>query len=112
MIQADLFTVYNTSMRKRRIEIVKQTLRDVPDARDNQKRLLVEVWKRELGYNCFCIPHILKLCSSPSGIDRDRRRLEVLKLFPRSEDKYRAFKDYKDEMSEHSREKKWSDSYD
>lgn len=111
MIQADIFT-YTQSVRKRRIEIVKQVLRENPKARDDQKELLISVWKKELGYNAFHPDNIRKLCSSPSGIDRDRRRPEVLKLFPRTEDKYQAYEEYKDEFSDHSREKKWSDSYD
>ena len=88
-------------MRKKRIDTVIKVLQSNPKARDNGKELLVDVWVRELDGNLFTPENIKRFCSSPSGIDRDRRRPEVLKRFPRSERKFNAFKKYTDEMSDH-----------
>lgn len=92
-------TPYVGEMRRKRVETVKEVLREFPLARTSQKELLLQVWKKELGYNVFSIDNIRALCSSPSGIDRDRRRPEVLKEFPRKDDKFDAYLSYKDEFS-------------
>lgn len=86
---------------KRRQQIVLDVLRTNGKARDNGKELLVDVWVRELNGKPFTPENIKRFCSSPSGVDRDRRRKEALKLYPRSEEKYKAYKEYTDEFSDH-----------
>ena len=86
---------------KRRQQIVLDVLRANPKARDNGRELLVDVWIRELEGKPFTAENIKRFCSSPSGIDRDRRRPQALKLYPRTERKYKAYKEYTDELSDH-----------
>lgn len=110
-IQLDLLS-YTDAMRKKRIQRVVEVLEQFPKARVDQKELLLQVWRKELGHNCFCLSHIRSLCSSPSGIDRDRRRPQVIKLFPRSSDKYEKYQSYRDEMSDGSKLRKWTDGWE
>lgn len=84
---------------KRRQQIVLEVLRTNPKSREDNKELLVEVWLRELNGKMFTPENIKRFCSSPSGIDRDRRRPEALKMYPRDEKKYEHFKEYRDEFS-------------
>ena len=90
-------------MKDKRMKIVLDVLSKNTKARDSQKALVLGVWEKELANKgvCFCRKHIEMYASSPSGIDRDRRRKEALKLYPRTERKYEAFKEYTDEFSDH-----------
>lgn len=82
----------------RRIDVVKEVLRFQLGARDNNKELLVGVYRkygvRDI-YDLMTMPNL----PQPDGILRDRRRPEVLKEFPRSERRYKAYKSYKEEYS-------------
>jgi hypothetical protein len=85
--------------REARKQIVLDVLRTNPRARDDKKELLIGVWIKELNGREFNPDNIRLYCSSPSGIDRDRRRENVLKLYPRKKDEYKNFKEYTDEFS-------------
>lgn len=85
-------------MKEKRIEIVKRVLGRYRDTRSNQKLLVIKVWEEELGDMCFCAMHVQLYCSNPSGILRDRRRKEVLELYPRGTQDYEHFQGYVDEF--------------
>jgi len=94
--------------KRTRIEIVKTVLREQPDTRRDgnnyhgyaQKKLLVEVWKRELQGKPFTPENIMKYCSSATGVSRDRLREEVVDEFPKDEDNYDKMVDFRDEFSD------------
>ncbi len=62
--------------------------------------LLVRVWQRELHGGEFTPENITQHCSSAEGILRDRRRVDVIEKYPRSEDNYAKYIKYKEEFSE------------
>lgn len=86
-------------MNKKRIQLVKRVLREYPVSQTNYTALIAYVWREELRGRDFTPENIIKYCSSPTGIDRDRRREEVLQEFPRPESKYDAYVSYHDEFS-------------
>lgn len=59
--------------------------------------LVVRVWQRELGDKPFTPENVMKL-SSAEGVIRDRRRIDVLELFPRSEGNFEKYRGYRDEF--------------
>lgn len=84
--------------RKHRITIVRRVLTEYPVTRDNYKALVAYTWREELRGKDFTPENIIRYCSSPTGIDRDRRRKEILKDFPRSDEKFDFFREYRDEF--------------
>lgn len=83
--------------REKRINLVSQVLEQHPETRDNQKLLCIEVWKAQ---GCQTLDDIARFGSSPTGIDRDRRRESILAKFPRNEEKYEHFKSYRAEFAD------------
>ena len=82
-------------MRQARINRVEYVLENYPRARHDQKYLCVQVWRLE---GCHSLDEVLIKGSSPSGILRDRRRTHILQRFPRDDEKFEHFKEYRDEF--------------
>lgn len=83
--------------RQSRKQLVLKVLSEHPETREDKKALLIHVWMEE---GATTLQEVLNgKYSSPAGVDRDRRRKNVLELFPRSEDKYEYFLEYKNEFS-------------
>jgi len=85
-----------------RKELVLQALRSNHRTRNDQKMLVLQVWRFELEDRPFTPENIELYCSNPAGILRDRRRVDVLEKFPRDEKKYEHFKSFTNEFSQGS----------
>lgn len=79
-----------------RKQIVLRVLESYPETRNDNKALICRVWMEQ---GAQSLSDVLSMkVSSPSAIDRDRRRVDVLEKYPRDEKKYQYFVDYKDEF--------------
>lgn len=56
------------------INVVRQLQELHPNL--DSKEFLLRVWKKELGYNCWCFKHIQELCSLPTTINRNRQQIK------------------------------------
>lgn len=96
--------------REARKQLVLQVLEANPKA--TAKELLLGVWKLELEGKDFNPENITRFCSSPSGIDRDRRREDVVARFPRPEKNYKAYQDYRKEFADNVKQIKRANAWD
>lgn len=83
--------------RQSRKQLVLKVLQEHPETRNDNKALTCRVWM-EMGAQTLSDVLTMKV-SSPSAIDRDRRRVDVLEKFPREEKRFKEFESYLDEFS-------------